>query len=67
MKKEALLDLINSMTMSEKRFFKIFSQRHVIGDINQYSLLFDWIDSNDSINNEVLSQQEFVKKIIYTS
>ena len=63
MKKEPLFDLINSMTMSEKRFFKIFSQRHVIGEKNQYSLLFDAIESSHNITNETLTEKEFVKNL----
>jgi tetratricopeptide (TPR) repeat protein len=63
MKKEPLFELINSMTMSEKRFFKIFSNRHVIGDANQYLLLFNFIDQHTNINNKKLLEQEFVKNI----
>lgn len=63
MKNEPLFDLINSLTMSEKRFFKIFSQRHVIGEINQYLLLFDFIDSNTTMSNEQLEKQDFVKNL----
>jgi len=63
MKKEPLFDLIKSLTMSEKRFFKIFSQRHVIGEANQYLLLFDFIDEKEDVNNEILSSQHFVKNL----
>lgn len=63
MKAEPLFDLINSLTMSEKRFFKIFSQRHVIGETNQYLLMFDFIDKNETISNEILLQQPFVKNL----
>jgi len=49
--------------MSEKRFFKIFSQRHIIGDENQYLLLFDFIDSTENIDNETLLKQDFVRNI----
>tara|TARA_R110001592_G_scaffold36893_2_gene123609 strand:+ start:2320 stop:3774 length:1455 start_codon:yes stop_codon:yes gene_type:complete len=63
MKTEPLFDLINSLTMSEKRFFKIFSQRHVIGETNQYLLMFDFIDKNESTTNEILKKQSFVKNL----
>lgn len=63
MKKEPLFDLIDSLTMSEKRFFKIFSQRHVIGETNQYLLLFDFIDNNIETSNETLENQDFVKNL----
>jgi hypothetical protein len=63
MKQEPLFDLIKSLTMSEKRFFKIFSQRHIIGDKNEYSLLFDFIDKGADLKNEALLKQPFVKNV----
>ena len=36
--------LVKSLTMSEKRYFKIFSERHTIGSRNKYVLLFDQLD-----------------------
>ena len=36
--------LIKSLTMSEKRYFKIFSERHTIGEQNKYIALFDELD-----------------------
>lgn len=36
--------LINSLSVSEKRYFKLFAQRHVIGDKNRYEHLFDLIE-----------------------
>ncbi len=63
MKQEPLFDLIFSLTMSEKRFFKIFSQRHVIGDENDYSKLFDFIDKEPNVNNAILIKQDFVKNV----
>ncbi|MFZ4106421.1 hypothetical protein [Flavobacterium sp.] len=42
MKNEKLLFVvINSMTMNEKRYFKVFSNRHIIGGQNKYVLLFN--------------------------
>lgn len=32
------------MSKPEKRYFKVFSSRHVIGDQNNYQILFDAID-----------------------
>jgi hypothetical protein len=63
MKQEPLFDLIFSLTMSEKRFFKIFSQRHVIGDENDYSKLFDFIDKEPNVDNSILIEQDFVKNV----
>ncbi|MDD2982307.1 MAG: hypothetical protein PHQ74_02875 [Crocinitomicaceae bacterium] len=42
---EALHELIKYLTKSEKRYFKLFSARHVVGTENNYVILFDFIDS----------------------
>jgi hypothetical protein len=39
-----LFELIKSLNKSEKRYFKVFSSRHTIGDENSYIKLFDYID-----------------------
>ena len=41
---DSLHRLIKSLTKPEKRYFKVFSSRHVIGDQNNYLVLFDAID-----------------------
>lgn len=63
MVKEALFDLIHSMTMSEKRHFKIFSSKHVIGGKNDYVLLFDAIAAQESYDDEALKKAPFVKNL----
>ena len=40
-----LFDLIKSLSPSEKRAFKIFASRHVLGEENSYVLLFEAIDN----------------------
>lgn len=42
--KDTLFELIQSMTKSEKRYFKLLSSRHTIGEVNNYIVLFDYID-----------------------
>lgn len=42
--KDALYDLIKSLTQNEKRYFKIYASRHTIGDENKYIKLFEAID-----------------------
>lgn len=37
----SLFSLIKSLSRSEKRYFKIFSKRHILGSQNKYILLFD--------------------------
>ena len=40
--------LTKSLTMSEKRYFKIFSERHTIGSENKYVALFDQLDKAET-------------------
>ena len=42
---DALFELVQSLTQSEKRHFKIFAKRHVIQNENRYIRLFDILDS----------------------
>ncbi len=44
--------LIKSLSKPEKRYFKVFSSRHVIGDKNNYQILFDAVDKQDEYNEE---------------
>lgn len=50
----ALFDLIKSMTKSEKRYFKVLSSRHTIGEENNYVRIFDYLDRSESYNEEEL-------------
>lgn len=61
--KTELYDLIKSMTMSEKRYFKIFSSKHVIGEVNDYVDLFDAIDSMEEYDERSLKDASFVKNL----
>ena len=63
MVKEALYDLIHSMTMSEKRYFKIYSSKHVIGAKNDYIELFDVISKQTVFNDDELKNNTFVKNL----
>ena len=40
----ALFELIQAMSKSEKRYFKLMSSRHTIGKENNYVRLFDFLD-----------------------
>ncbi len=42
-----LFELIKSLNKSEKRYFKLYSSRHTIGEKNNYISLFDYIDKLD--------------------
>ncbi len=47
-----LFELIKSLTKSEKRYFKLFSSRHTIGEENNYCLLFDYIEKMNEYDEE---------------
>ena len=51
-----LFQLIQSLTKQEKRYFKLYASRHVIGEKNKYVLLFD------AIANQAAYDEEKIKK-----
>ncbi|HEU4718907.1 MAG TPA: hypothetical protein VFU15_13780 [Bacteroidia bacterium] len=57
-----LFRLVKSLHRSEKRYFRIFSKRHVIGDGNNYVRLFDAIDRQAEYNEkELLEKLPFLR------
>lgn len=66
-KSTLLFELIKSLSKSEKRFFKIFSKRHVIGDKNNYVALFDAIERqkvyDESEIQKQFGEERFVKRL----
>ena len=52
--KEALFELIKSLSKSEKRYFKLLSSRHTIGDENNYVKLFDFIDKQTAYDEDAI-------------
>lgn len=65
-----LHELIFSLTKSEKRYFKIFSSRHTIGEKNNYIELFDYISNQDEYDEAALFEyfkgQAFLNKFSIT-
>lgn len=63
----ALFDLIKSLTGQEKRYFSLFSKRHIIGNGNNYKRLFDDINSQEVYNEmqviKMLPNKKFAKHI----
>jgi hypothetical protein len=55
--KESLFELIQSLSKSEKRYFKLLSSRHTIGDENNYVRLFDYIDKQEAYNEDALFKE----------
>lgn len=65
-----LHELIRSLTKSEKRYFKLLSSRHTIGEENNYILLFDFIDKQDVYDEKELKNhfegESFLNKLSIT-
>lgn len=63
---DSLHRLIKAMSKPEKRYFKVFSSRHVIGEQNNYQRLFDAIDKQDVYDEAALLRRfrndAFVKR-----
>ena len=55
--KESLFELIRSLSKSEKRYFKLLSSRHTIGDENNYVRLFDYIDKQTVYDEDLLFKE----------
>jgi hypothetical protein len=49
-----IYSVIKSMSMNEKRYFKISCGRHIIGSQNKYVYLFDVIDRLSSFDEDIL-------------
>lgn len=49
--------LLHSLTQAEKRYVKIFASRHLIGEQNNYMLLFDAVLDQDEYNEEKLKSK----------
>jgi hypothetical protein len=54
---ENLHQLIRSLSKPEKRYFKLYSSRHIIGEQNNYVKLFDAIEKQKEYNEAALLQQ----------
>lgn len=53
-KTDALFELIKSLSKSEKRYFTLYSLRHVIGNENKYMQLFEAIENQKEYNENAL-------------
>ena len=52
-----LFELVKSLTKSEKRYFKLFSSRHVLGEGNSYVRLFDALDKQKEYDEDRLKRK----------
>jgi len=53
-KSNHLYELIKSLNKTEKRYFKLYSSRHTIGEQNNYNSLFDFITKMDTYDEELI-------------
>ena len=57
-----LFDLIKSLNKLEKRYFKVFASRHVIGKENNYVRLFDLIERQSHHDEEKILRKASITK-----
>ena len=59
-----LFVLIRSLNPSEKRHFKLYAQRHIIGEENNYLKLFDAIDKQSEYDEAALKKKFHLEKFV---
>lgn len=52
-----LFELVQSLTGPERRFFQLQARRHVIGEANNYWVLFDLVKAQEQYDEVALKQQ----------
>lgn len=62
-KRDKLLDLVHTLSMSEKRYFKVFSQRHVTKGNTHYLQLFELACSQESPDSKAFEEAVEESKI----
>ncbi len=62
-----LFELISSMSQTEKRYFKVYASRHIIGEKNKYVKLFEAIERQSDYDEEAIRQkfkkEKFLKQL----
>ena len=56
-KADRLFELISSMSMSEKRYFKLFAGRHSGNEKSNYLKMFEVLEKMEDFQNDLLVQQ----------
>lgn len=59
-----LHELIKALTPSEKRYFRLYSQRHQSNDKTSYLDLFNLIDSQDDYNEAQIKKKSDAKSVL---
>ncbi|MBI3258901.1 MAG: hypothetical protein HYZ54_05435 [Ignavibacteriae bacterium] len=52
-----LFRLVKSLTSAEKGYFKKYTAKHIIGDKNDYTILFTILDKMDEWDEELLKRR----------
>ena len=65
-----LHQLIKSLTKAEKRYFKVYSSRHTIGDKNNYQMIFDAIEKQTAYDEDAIlrkfKNESFINKFSFS-
>ena len=59
---QALFHLIKALNKLEKRYFKLYSSRHVIGEKNNYVRIFDLIDKQSLYDESAILEKASISK-----
>jgi hypothetical protein len=59
-----LFELIKSLNPSEKRHFKLYAQRHILGDENNYLKLFETVDKQIEYDEAALKKKYHNEKFV---
>lgn len=62
--KHTIFNIIKSLSMNEKRYFKIYCKQHVLNGQNKYVLLFDLIDQQVFFDDTLIKKE--LKKYNYS-
>src|SRR5687767_11427715 len=54
---DELHKLIKSLHQGEKRFFKVYASRHVIGEVNNYVRIFDSIAAQEKYDEKAIKEK----------
>jgi hypothetical protein len=49
--------IIDSMTMNEKRYFKVFINKNIFGTQNKYLIIFDLFNNNTHVNEDLIIEE----------
>ena len=62
-----LYKLVKSLSKAEKRYFKIFTSRHTIGESNSYQEVFDYIDKMSDYDEQMIKEhfkdESFIERL----